>query len=121
MCVTAPPRIDPMTPSTIVEKIVICTCITDFAITPEMSPMRTYQIKCNMLFPPASGYDASDLPAALLLHMFGFKDTFQQGLNVIGRQSVQLSQQSFRGRPPRPPRPRPPFQYRRLSLHPHRP
>jgi hypothetical protein len=45
MCVTAPPRIDPMTPSTIVQKIVICTCITDFAITPEMSPMRIYQIR----------------------------------------------------------------------------
>src|ERR1700732_3106559 len=106
MWVTAPPMIDPMMPSTIVQKIVICTCITDFAITPEMSPMRTYQIKCNMLFPPASGYDASDLPAALLLHMFGFKDTFQQGLNVIGRQSVQLSQQSFPGRALRRPRPR---------------
>jgi hypothetical protein len=40
-----PKRIDPMTPSTMVQKIVICTCITDFAINPETSPMRIYQIK----------------------------------------------------------------------------
>jgi hypothetical protein len=45
MWVTAPPRIDPMMPSTIVQKIVICTCITDFAMTPEISPIRRYQIK----------------------------------------------------------------------------
>jgi hypothetical protein len=43
--VTLLPRIDPTMPSTIVQKIVICTCITDFAITPEISPMRKYQIK----------------------------------------------------------------------------
>ena len=42
---TAPPMIDPIMPSTIVQNIVICTCITDFAITPEISPIRTYQIK----------------------------------------------------------------------------
>ena len=40
-----PPMIDPMMPSTIVQKIVMCTCITDFAITPETSPMRRYQIR----------------------------------------------------------------------------
>ena len=34
-----------MMPSTIVQKIVICTCITDFAITPEISPMTIYQIR----------------------------------------------------------------------------
>ena len=45
MCVTAPPMIDPMMPSTIVQKIVIYTCITNFAITPEISPMRIYQTK----------------------------------------------------------------------------
>jgi hypothetical protein len=45
MWVTAPPMIDPMMPSTIVQKIVICTCITDFAITPEIRPIRIYQIK----------------------------------------------------------------------------
>jgi len=49
MWVTAPPRIDPMMPSTIVQKIVIWTCITDFAITPEISPMTIYQIKWNIL------------------------------------------------------------------------
>jgi hypothetical protein len=32
MWVTPPPMIDPRMPSTIVQKIVICTCITDFAI-----------------------------------------------------------------------------------------
>ena len=41
----AAPMIDPMMPSTIVQKIVMRTCITDFAITPEISPIRTYQIK----------------------------------------------------------------------------
>jgi hypothetical protein len=45
MWVTAPPMIDPMMPSTIVQKIVMCSCITDFAITPEISPIRIYQIK----------------------------------------------------------------------------
>jgi hypothetical protein len=45
MWVTAPPRIDPMMPSTIVQKIVKWTCITDFAMTPEISPIRIYQIK----------------------------------------------------------------------------
>jgi hypothetical protein len=33
-----------MMPSTIVQAIVRCTCITDFAITPEISPMMIYQI-----------------------------------------------------------------------------
>jgi hypothetical protein len=42
-----------MMPSTIVQKIVICVCITDFAITPEINPIRTYQIKWNILFPPS--------------------------------------------------------------------
>jgi hypothetical protein len=28
----------------------MCTCITDFAITPETSPMRMYQIRWNILF-----------------------------------------------------------------------
>jgi hypothetical protein len=32
-------------PSTTVQKIVMWTCITDFAITPEISPIRTYQSK----------------------------------------------------------------------------
>jgi hypothetical protein len=45
MWVTAPPRIDPMMLSTIVQKIVIWTCITDFAIFPEISPMTIYQTK----------------------------------------------------------------------------
>ena len=43
--VTAPPMIDPMMPSMIVQKIVMCVCITDFAITPEISPIRIYQIR----------------------------------------------------------------------------
>jgi hypothetical protein len=43
--VTAPPMIDPMMPSTIVQKIVMCVCITDFAITPEINPIRIYQIR----------------------------------------------------------------------------
>ena len=33
---TPPPMIDPMMPSTVVQKIVIWTCITDFAITPRL-------------------------------------------------------------------------------------
>jgi hypothetical protein len=45
MWVTPPPRIDPVMPSTIVQKIVICTCISDFAMIPEISPTRIYQIK----------------------------------------------------------------------------
>jgi hypothetical protein len=45
MWVTAPPKIDPMMPSTIVQNIVMCTCITDFAMNPESNPMRIYQIK----------------------------------------------------------------------------
>ena len=44
MWVTPPPNIEPMMPSTIVQEVVICACITDFAMTPEISPMRTYQI-----------------------------------------------------------------------------
>ena len=43
--VTAPPMIDPMMQSRIVQKIVMCMCITDFAITPEISPIRMYQIR----------------------------------------------------------------------------
>ena len=43
--VTAPPMIDPMMPSTIVQKIVMCTCITDFAIIPAINPTTMYQIK----------------------------------------------------------------------------
>jgi hypothetical protein len=39
-----PPKIDPMTPSTIVQKTVMCTCITDFAITPEIKPDRGTQL-----------------------------------------------------------------------------
>lgn len=31
--------------STIVQKIVMCTCITDFAITPAINPTTMYQIK----------------------------------------------------------------------------
>jgi hypothetical protein len=45
MWLTPPPRIDPMMPSTVVQKIVIWTCITDFAITPAIRPIRIYQIK----------------------------------------------------------------------------
>jgi hypothetical protein len=45
MWLTPPPMIDPMMPSTAVQNIVIWTCITDFAITPEISPIRIYQIK----------------------------------------------------------------------------
>jgi hypothetical protein len=40
MCVTPPPMIDPMMPSTIVQKIAMCTCITDFAIMPEILLVR---------------------------------------------------------------------------------
>ena len=35
----------PMMPSTIVQKIVMCTCIIDFAITPAINPTTMYQIK----------------------------------------------------------------------------
>jgi hypothetical protein len=49
--VTAPPMIDPMMPSTIVHKIVMCTRITDFAISPATNPTTMYQIKWNMIFP----------------------------------------------------------------------
>ena len=45
MWVSAPPMIDPMMPSAIVQKIVMCTCITDFAITPAINPTTMYQIK----------------------------------------------------------------------------
>ena len=45
MWVTAPPMIDPMMPSTIVQKIVMCVCMTDFAIAPAINPTRMYQIK----------------------------------------------------------------------------
>src|SRR5208282_4869835 len=45
MWLTPPPMTDPTMPSTIVQKIVICTCITDFAISPAISPIRTYQTK----------------------------------------------------------------------------
>ena len=45
MWLTPPTMIDPMMPSTVVQNIVIWTCITDFAITPEISPIRIYQIK----------------------------------------------------------------------------
>src|SRR5258706_537884 len=47
-----PPMIDPTMPSTIVQKVVMCTCITDFAISPETSPTKRYQIKLNILLPP---------------------------------------------------------------------
>jgi hypothetical protein len=42
-----------------VQKIAICTCITDFAITPEISPIRIYQIKSNILFPTAFAFGTS--------------------------------------------------------------
>jgi hypothetical protein len=45
MWVMPPPTIDPMMPSAIVQKVDMFTCITDFAMTPEISPMRMYQIK----------------------------------------------------------------------------
>ena len=35
----------PSEPSTIVQKIVMCTCITDFAIIPAINPTTMYQIK----------------------------------------------------------------------------
>src|SRR5579863_4522038 len=56
MWVMPPPRIDPTMPSTIVQKIVMCSCITDFAITPETSPIKTYQIKWNIPFPPSFAF-----------------------------------------------------------------
>jgi hypothetical protein len=37
--------IDPMMPSTVVQNIVIWTCITVFPMNPEISPIRIYQIK----------------------------------------------------------------------------
>jgi hypothetical protein len=37
--------IDPMMPSTIVQKIVMCTCSTDFAMIPAINPTIMYQIK----------------------------------------------------------------------------
>ena len=43
--VIAPPTIDPMMPSAMVQKIVMCTCITDLEMTPATSPMRIYQIR----------------------------------------------------------------------------
>ena len=45
MWVTAPPMIDPIMPSTIVQKIVMCTCNTDFAMIPAINPTTMYQIK----------------------------------------------------------------------------
>jgi hypothetical protein len=45
MWVTAPPRMEPMIPSTMVQKMVICTCITDFAMTPAIKPTRIYQMR----------------------------------------------------------------------------
>ena len=45
MWVTAPPMIEPMMPSTIVQKIVMYTCNTDFAISPAINPTTMYQIK----------------------------------------------------------------------------
>ena len=33
---------EPMTPSTILQKIIMWTCITDFAITPEIRASETY-------------------------------------------------------------------------------
>jgi hypothetical protein len=44
MWVTPPPRSDPMMPRTIVQAIVRCTCITDLATAPEISPIMIYQI-----------------------------------------------------------------------------
>src|SRR5271154_2484143 len=49
MWVMAPPRIDPMMPSTIVQKSVMCACITDFARIPAISPTRIYQMKWNIV------------------------------------------------------------------------
>ena len=43
MWLTPPPRIDPMMPTTMVQKSVMCTCITDFEMTPAKSPIRMYQ------------------------------------------------------------------------------
>jgi hypothetical protein len=43
--VTAPPRSDPMMPRTIVQKRLMCTCMTDFEMTPAISPISRYQIK----------------------------------------------------------------------------
>ncbi len=40
MWVTAPPMMEPMIPSTIVQKIVMCACMTDLASTPAMRPTR---------------------------------------------------------------------------------
>ena len=59
MWLTPPPMIDPMMPSTMVQKIAMCTCITDFAITPAISPMSRYQIKWNTLFPPTFAFGTS--------------------------------------------------------------
>jgi hypothetical protein len=51
--------IDPMMPSTTVQKSAMCTCITDLAITPEISPIRRYQIRWNIFFPPAFAFGTS--------------------------------------------------------------
>jgi hypothetical protein len=37
-----------MMPSTMVQKRVICTCITDFAMTPAIKPTTMYQMRCSI-------------------------------------------------------------------------
>src|SRR5262245_45267023 len=44
----APPKMPPMMPSTMVQKRVICTCITDFAMTPAIKPTTMYQMRCSI-------------------------------------------------------------------------
>src|SRR5580698_9844825 len=51
-----PPRTDPTTPSTTVQKRVMCMCITDFEISPARSPITKYQIMWNILLPPYSAF-----------------------------------------------------------------
>jgi len=37
-----------MMPRTMVQKRVICTCITDFAMTPAIKPTTMYQMRCSI-------------------------------------------------------------------------
>src|ERR1700674_4518105 len=77
-------------------------------------------VYCHPVPPQTSIRGRCKTAAALLVQLSCVEDAFKQGLNVMGRQRVQLRQQGFPARAPRR-RPRPPFQHRRLRLHPQRP
>jgi len=50
MWVMPPPRSDPMTPSTSVQRSVMCTCITDFEITPAAARLSGTRVCETYLF-----------------------------------------------------------------------